>query len=127
MKTCFEQLNTEKSCRAIVLTGSGRAFSTGIDVKYLSLSVAGELTEIDDIGRKALHVRKMILRTQESLRSVDKVKIFYFVFNCKSIRMFSVRNLLLLLFMVIVSVLVLIYQLAVIFDTVRVIPNFRLK
>lgn len=72
LKTCFEQLNTEKSCRVIVLTGSGRAFSTGIDVKYLSSTAVNELSEIDDIGRKALHMRKMILRTQESLRSVDK-------------------------------------------------------
>ena len=29
LKTCFEQLNIEKECRVIVLTGSGRAFSTG--------------------------------------------------------------------------------------------------
>ncbi|CAF4736810.1 unnamed protein product, partial [Rotaria sp. Silwood1] len=71
LKACFEQLNNEKECRVIVLTGSGRAFSTGIDIKYLS-NVAAESAEIDDIARKALHVRSMIQRTQESLRAVDK-------------------------------------------------------
>lgn len=32
-----------------------------------------ELGEIDDISRKALHLRRMIQRTQASLRAVDKV------------------------------------------------------
>ncbi|CAF1274462.1 unnamed protein product [Adineta steineri] len=72
LKVCFEQLNTEKSCRAIVLTGSGKAFSTGIDVKYLSGVSVNELGEIDDVARKALHLRRMIQSIQASLRSVDK-------------------------------------------------------
>ena len=29
LKACFELLNTDKSCRAIVLTGSGKAFTAG--------------------------------------------------------------------------------------------------
>lgn len=93
LKTCFEQLNTDNTCRVIVLTGSGRAFSTGIrislnvnkhslffsfeiplgiDIKYLA-SVAVDTVEIDDIARKALLVRSMIQRLQESIRTVDKV------------------------------------------------------
>jgi len=89
LKICFEQLNTEKTCRAIVLTGSGRAFTagksdifhfyfsmclySGIDVKYFSTIPAAELNEIDDIARKAMHLRRIIQRTQASLRAVDKV------------------------------------------------------
>lgn len=46
---------------------------TGIDVKYLTSSAVTELAPIDDIGRKVLHLRRMILRTQASLKSVDKV------------------------------------------------------
>ncbi len=42
-------------------------------MKYLSTSVVAELGEIDDIARKALHLRRMIQRTQASLRAVDKV------------------------------------------------------
>ncbi len=42
-------------------------------MKYLSTSALTELAEIDDIGRKALHLRRMIKRTQDSLRAVDKV------------------------------------------------------
>lgn len=45
---------------------------SGIDITYLS-TVGAESVEIDDIARKALHVRNMIQRTQESLRAVDRV------------------------------------------------------
>ncbi|CAF1545627.1 unnamed protein product, partial [Rotaria sordida] len=44
---------------------------SGIDIEHLS-TVAAESVEIDDIARRALHVRSMIQRTQESLRAVDK-------------------------------------------------------
>ncbi|UJR06960.1 hypothetical protein I4U23_011248 [Adineta vaga] len=71
LKTCFEQLNKEKECRVIVLTGNGRAFSTGIDITYLS-NAAAESIEIDDIAQKVLHNRNMIQRIQECLRAVDK-------------------------------------------------------
>lgn len=73
LKSCFEFLNTDKSSRAIVLTGAGKCFTSGIDVKYLSSSAVSELGEIDDVARKAMHLRRMILRTQSSLRAVDKV------------------------------------------------------
>lgn len=42
-------------------------------MKYLTDSAVAELASIDDIGRKVLHLRRMILRTQGSLKSVDKV------------------------------------------------------
>ncbi|CAF1365551.1 unnamed protein product [Adineta ricciae] len=71
LKTCFEQLNKHDECRAIVLTGNGRAFSTGIDIMYLS-NAAAESVEIDDVARKVLHNRNMIQRIQECLRAVDR-------------------------------------------------------
>jgi hypothetical protein len=61
------------------------AFATvrlGIDVKYLSSVAVNELGQIDDIARKASHLRRMIQRTQDCLRAVDKVTrmfIFYSV------------------------------------------------
>jgi hypothetical protein len=42
-------------------------------VKYLSNSAVAELGQIDDVARKALYLRRMIQRTQASLRAVDKV------------------------------------------------------
>lgn len=48
----------------------------GIDVKYLTESAVTELESIDDVGRKVLHVRRMILRTQACLKAVDKVNRF---------------------------------------------------
>jgi hypothetical protein len=98
LKVCFEHLNTDKTCRAIVLTGSGRTFTTGqfyqsyinsffynctylgIDVQYLSTIPAGELNEIDDIARKAMHLRRIIQRTQASLRAVDNASSIIHIF-----------------------------------------------
>jgi hypothetical protein len=45
----------------------------GIDVKYLSTIPVNELNEIDDIARKAMHLRRIIHRIQACLRAVDKV------------------------------------------------------
>ncbi len=42
-------------------------------MKYLSNSAVAELGQIDDVARKALYLRRMIQRTQASLRAVDKV------------------------------------------------------
>jgi hypothetical protein len=50
-------------------------------VKYLSTSAVAELGEIDDIARKALHLRRMIQRTQASLRAVDKVNKIFLILN----------------------------------------------
>ncbi|CAF1547608.1 unnamed protein product [Adineta ricciae] len=72
LKTCFEHLNTERTCRAIVLTGAGRTFTTGIDLKYLSTFATGDVAQIDDIARKALHLRRFIHETQASFRAIDK-------------------------------------------------------
>ena len=47
-------------------------YLSGIDIEYLS-TVASESAEIEDIARKALHIRNMIQRTQECLRAVDRV------------------------------------------------------
>ncbi|CAF4241680.1 unnamed protein product [Rotaria sp. Silwood2] len=72
LKTCFEQLSIDKTCRAAVLTGAGKAFGSGIDIKYLTVMAVSELGQIDDTGRKALHLRRMIQRVQDCLRAVDK-------------------------------------------------------
>jgi hypothetical protein len=49
-------------------------------VKYLSTIPAAELNEIDDIARKAMHLRRIIQRTQASLRAVDKVNKVVYIF-----------------------------------------------
>ncbi|CAF1527002.1 unnamed protein product, partial [Didymodactylos carnosus] len=43
-----------------------------VDVGYLSTTAVTELENIDDVGRKMLHLKKMIERIQSSLRAVDK-------------------------------------------------------
>ncbi len=64
-------------------------------MKYLSTSAVTELAPIDDISRKALHLRRMIQRTQASLRSVDKVNtITYLLLLTGIFDFYSVKNLL---------------------------------
>ncbi|CAF1421266.1 unnamed protein product [Rotaria sordida] len=72
LKTCFEQLSIDKTCRAVVLSGAGKAFCSGIDIKYLTDLAVNELGQIDDTARKALHLRRTIQQTQACLRAVDK-------------------------------------------------------
>ena len=48
-------------------------YCLGIDVKYLANSAVTELGDVDDVGRKVMHLRRMIQRIQSSLTAVDKV------------------------------------------------------
>ncbi len=63
----------------------------GIDIKYLANSATTDLGQVDDIGRKALLLRRMIQRTQNSLRSVDKVLIISHLYEYEYL-IYSVKN-----------------------------------
>lgn len=42
-------------------------------MKYLSSLAVTDLGDIDDVGRKAMQLRRIIQRIQNSLRALDKV------------------------------------------------------
>ncbi len=44
---------------------------------YLSTIPNGEYNEIGEIARKAIHLRRIMQRTQASLRAIDKVNKDY--------------------------------------------------
>jgi len=61
----FESAATDEKVRAIVCSGSGeKMFSAGIDLAQLAGEL-GNVMMIDDIGRKALLLKRMILRLQK--------------------------------------------------------------
>jgi len=67
---CFSQIGDDTRARAVVLTGSGKMFTAGLDI----MDFAQLLMPSDegDVGRKAFQTRKMIKALQDSLTSIEK-------------------------------------------------------
>ncbi|WP_407072040.1 crotonase/enoyl-CoA hydratase family protein [Pseudomonas viridiflava] len=64
----FQWIEREDEVRVVVLSGAGKHFSSGIDLKMLA-SVAGQLGK--DAGRNARVLRRTILDMQASFTAVD--------------------------------------------------------
>lgn len=65
----FARLDRDPGVRAVVLSGAGEHFCSGIDLMYLA-SLAGQLGQ--DPGRNALILRDHIKRLQAALEAVDR-------------------------------------------------------
>lgn len=59
MKECFDALSENPDCRAIVLSGAGKAFTSGLDLKD-AMIIAQELAQIEDPARKGHHLNRKI-------------------------------------------------------------------
>jgi len=69
MFECFNALSQDPDCRAIVLSGAGKMFTSGIDI----MDLAGDLLEGDkDPGRRAMKIRHVVLRLQDSFSAIEK-------------------------------------------------------
>lgn len=68
--TCFQQISEDKDCRAVVISGSGKVFTAGIDLQCLA-EIAMQTAELD-AGRKAMTIRKVILAFQDSFTVFEK-------------------------------------------------------
>lgn len=80
IKQCFEELSENSDCRVIILTGAGKHFTGGLDLKE-SLQWGQELAEIEDSARKGHYLDKKIKLYQvlNILKSIHKNKIDYFL------------------------------------------------
>jgi len=68
----FNEMSTNPDCRAIVLSGAGKTFCSGIDLQdFLAI---GKVTQDPDLdtARKALRIRPTIRRFQESFSALEK-------------------------------------------------------
>ncbi|XP_033735839.1 delta(3,5)-Delta(2,4)-dienoyl-CoA isomerase, mitochondrial-like [Pecten maximus] len=70
MRTCFQQLNSDSDCRVIVLSGSGRVFTAGLDLTDLD-TVAVMQSDLDP-SRKAFALRGTIADFQEAFTVIEK-------------------------------------------------------
>ena len=66
---CFQQISIDSSIRCVMLSGSGRYFSSGLDLRDSSMLISDTV----DPGRKALSLlRELITPYQQSISSLEK-------------------------------------------------------
>ena len=68
IETCFNEINQDRQCRAVVVSGSGKSFSAGIDFMDM-MSISSSLDS--DLARKAMFLRNKVLQFQASFNSID--------------------------------------------------------
>lgn len=67
---CFNSLNENADCRAIVLSAAGKLFTAGLDLKD-AMKWGQEMAEIDDVGRKGHMMGKKIRAYQNTITSLE--------------------------------------------------------
>ncbi len=74
--TCFNEINDDKQCRAVVVSGAGKTFSAGIDfsdmLEMMQHSAAANQTQGEDVATRAKFLRNMIVLLQNSFNSIAK-------------------------------------------------------
>lgn len=68
---CFNELSLDENCRSIVLTGSGKHFTAGIDLSDMMV-LGAKLAEASDVARKAKIFNESIDLYQASITSLEK-------------------------------------------------------
>ena len=70
---CFSLINEDSSIRAVVLSGRGKLFTAGLDLRDAMKSLVGD--EAHDTSRKAYYMRKFIMAFQASFTQVDNCRV----------------------------------------------------
>jgi delta(3,5)-delta(2,4)-dienoyl-CoA isomerase len=70
-RACFEEIDRDTECRAVVLSSGGRIFTAGLDLKDGGLGNIGG-NQHADVARKAYHTRQHILEIQESFNAIER-------------------------------------------------------
>lgn len=63
IKECFDALNEDPDCRVIVLSGAGKHFTAGLDLKD-AVGFAQQMGEIDEPARKGHFMEKRLKQYQ---------------------------------------------------------------
>ncbi|XP_043854664.1 delta(3,5)-Delta(2,4)-dienoyl-CoA isomerase, mitochondrial [Dromiciops gliroides] len=70
MVECFNKIAQDPHCRAVVLSGAGKTFTSGIDL----VDMAGDLLQPqgEDVARVSWNLRQMITKYQETFTVLEK-------------------------------------------------------
>ncbi|XP_012512555.1 PREDICTED: delta(3,5)-Delta(2,4)-dienoyl-CoA isomerase, mitochondrial [Propithecus coquereli] len=70
MVECFHKIAKDTDCRAVVISGAGRMFTSGIDL----VDMASDLLQPqgDDVARISWQLRDLITRCQETFSAIEK-------------------------------------------------------
>ncbi|KAK7103779.1 delta(3,5)-Delta(2,4)-dienoyl-CoA isomerase, mitochondrial-like [Littorina saxatilis] len=73
MRECFSQLAEDTDCRAVVLSGAGKIFTSGLDLTDNKDVKFEEFMSPDkDFARKAFQIRQAVIRLQESFNVIER-------------------------------------------------------
>ncbi|XP_060113503.1 delta(3,5)-Delta(2,4)-dienoyl-CoA isomerase, mitochondrial [Heteronotia binoei] len=70
MVECFNKIAQDSECRAVVISGAGKMFSSGIDL--MEMGSVFMMMEGDDTARKSWNIRKKIRDYQETFTVLEK-------------------------------------------------------
>lgn len=71
IKQCFEELSENPECRVILLTGAGKHFTAGLDLKE-AMQWGQDLAAIEDAARKGHFLEKKIKLYQVYIETQNK-------------------------------------------------------
>ncbi|XP_057299562.1 delta(3,5)-Delta(2,4)-dienoyl-CoA isomerase, mitochondrial-like isoform X2 [Hydractinia symbiolongicarpus] len=70
MQACFKKITDDPHSRCIVLSGSGKHFTSGLDIMEFMPMLMTESDE--DVGRRSFQLRRLISELQESFTVIEK-------------------------------------------------------
>ncbi|VTJ56211.1 Hypothetical predicted protein [Marmota monax] len=70
MVECFNKIAQDSDCRAVVISGAGKMFSSGIDLMDMASNLLQP--EGDDVARISWYLRDLISRFQETFSVIEK-------------------------------------------------------
>lgn len=70
---CFQKISKDSDCRAVVVSGAGKMFTSGIDL----MDMASDLLQPsgDDAARIAWYLRDLISQYQKTFTAIEKVTL----------------------------------------------------
>ncbi|KAM8854075.1 delta(3,5)-Delta(2,4)-dienoyl-CoA isomerase, mitochondrial [Synchiropus picturatus] len=70
MVDCFTQISEDPDCRVVLVSGAGRAFTSGLDLMDMASVIMQP--EGKDVGRISWNLRKTVARYQETFTMLEK-------------------------------------------------------